>query len=336
MKHVFYVHSAITERLARAIIEQEDIDEFLILSTARYESHESSVVNIDEVYPLEGLRYKLFKNWSAIIQGDREISRLVGGEYHLYVPQTALQRIRLLLSHRLCSGFSLMEEGLLSYCTREQLDTLMPFEAETTRNWIAYLGRLGRGEFHRDDPDNVYALREEAFPEYKAKKIVQVEFEPSTYSHRIDSNDCILVCESLKYYSSKIASLYISSFVEVLVRLNQNYDRVHFKLHPDNYGTWQEALFKSLISRHCTDAVEIDRSAYLEDIAISSGSDVVVHLSSTGLYCGMFSDGQAFSFHDIFQANAVGIDTEEFSWVPDAFWNSVRPMTASEPATLRA
>jgi len=333
MTHLFYVHSAITEKVAQAIIREEDIQELAFVSPSRYDPKSDRKLDskTEDIYEIKGTRFNVFKNWWPIWRGDRRIDKLLGDQYHLYVPQTAMHRIQLLMSHPSCEGFSIMEEGLSSYYSKSQRVKAYPPPKRSLRRYIAYLGRLGTGEFIQEGYRKVYAIREEAFPEIDSKHIVDLQFDDENYSSAIKNTDCIVVCESLTFYDQETSCVYVSSLTRALQIINARYDVVHYKLHPDNYNTWQESFLKNLIDTFCEEAREIDRASYIEEVAVQTGADIIVNISATGLYCGMFADGCVYSFADIFkQIGKDIVSLTEIENAPPMYWRRVRQLNGTE------
>ena len=331
MTNLFYVHSALTEKIARAVSAKVK-GPSVVISQQRYKT-EWAERSAEEIYDLEEFRYHIFKNWGRIWRGDRAVSQLTGGTFHLYAPQTAIEPVRLLLSHRHCDGFSIFEEGLMSYCTREQMNTVVPPDRGPVRRRIGYLGRLGTRTFCREGYDTLYVVQEEAFPDRTDKEVVPVEFGDRSPKHDFGEADCILVLESINFYDKKTSCIYLGALIQVLKEMRARYETIYYKLHPDSYGGWQEPILKRVIDQFAPPATEIDRSANVEDVAIHAGVDVVLNISSTGLYCGLFSEGSVYSFHDVFVAN-YPVDDEDLidgrvsgisDWIPDIFWSNTRP-----------
>jgi hypothetical protein len=333
MKDVFYIHSALTEEIAIEVSKKKNKIESIYLEDERYNSKIKSSVSIENIYNFEKTKYNIFRRWKNILEGDKRISRMVEDSFNLHVPQTTIKEIRLLLSHWLCSGFSIMEEGLTSYCTQDEINSLIPPEEEPITRRVAYLGRLGKREFYRPSYDNVYAATNKSFPGYGNKTILDIEFGVDDDSKKIEKSSCILILESLKYESKKYSCSYIYALSRAVQYANNQYEKLHYKLHPDNYERWTERLFKNIIGRGMSPVEEIGRSTSIEDIAIGSGADVIVNLSATGLYCGLFSDGDVYSFFNILDSSISmegkkggGEFSDEFSWVPEIYWENVQPI----------
>jgi hypothetical protein len=240
----------------------------------------------------------------------------------------------MLLSHRLCSGFSIVEEGLMSYLTSDQLEKMISPEEESIGQKIKCLGRLGEYSFYREGYEKIYATNEEAFPGRKNKEVLDVNFGRGEGHAQIGEDECILVLDSLTHYEKEKSCTYVLSLSAALEILEERYEKLHYKLHPDSYGNWQEETMETALGRLECPVREIDRSASIEDVAIGSPTDVVVDLSSVGLYCGMFSDGNVYSFHDILSLSH-GTDCDQkpagqvsniADCVPDVFWEHVEPL----------
>lgn len=326
--HVFYVHSSITNKLAESIIRSDKLRDCVKISHGRYKAKKGDVECFEDPFNLPSFRFNVFKNWSAIRAGDKQITQQIRRPFHAYVPQTSLLSIQLLLSHPLCEGFSLLEEGLLSYCTKDQLDVIRPPKKQSLFRRLSNLNRINKVvEFYEHSYKKAYAITKSSFPDFERKEVVSLVAPEDNSAGEVQRDHCILILESLAYYENEIACTYAATLVEVLQTLRRHYSKMHYKLHPENYGTWQENLFKNLIGRYGPPAAEIDRGAVIEDVAVISGADVFVNVSSAGLYIGMITDGRVYSFSNIFRQNgAVTQSEEETAWIPDVFWDYVQPL----------
>ncbi|WP_263831213.1 polysialyltransferase family glycosyltransferase [Salinibacter sp.] len=334
-KNIFYVNSNIVKKVCKKIINKEDKKEYKIIFENRHRRINEKINSIEEIYNLKRKNKRdVLKNWLQIKSGDQIVSEIAGGEFHLYVPYTHFEEVRMLLSHRLCSGFSIVEEGLMSYLTPEQMEKMVPPEEESIGQKIKCLGRLGEYSFYRDGYEKMYATNERAFPGRMNKEVLDVDFGGGEGREEIGKGECILVLDSLTHYEKEKSCTYVLSMSAALDVLEENYEKIHYKLHPDSYGNWQEGVMKAALGRLECPVREIDRSASIEDVAIGSPADVVVDLSSVGLYCGMFSDGNVYSFHDILSA-ADSTDCDEkpasevsniADCVPGVFWEHVEPL----------
>jgi len=315
-------------------MEEEGIEEYNVIKESRHSDTKENKT-IEEIYRLKrGKKRNVLKNWAQIKRGDERVSEIAGGEFHLYVPYTHFEEVRMLLSHPLCSGFSIVEEGLMSYLTPGQMEKMIPPEEESVGQKIKCLGRLGEHSFYREGYEKIYATNERAFPERKNKEVLDVHFGEEGGRAEIGTDECILVLDSLTHYEKEKACTYVLSLSAALNVLEERYEKIHYKLHPDSYGNWQADIMTAALGRLRCPVREIPRSASIEDVAIGSPADVVVDLSSVGLYCGMFSDGNVYSFHDILStADSTDCDRKPASevsniadCVPDVFWEYVEPL----------
>jgi len=334
-KSIFYVNSNIVEKVCKSIIDYEEIGNYEVIKEVRHSKSGEKGNIAEEIYDLRrGKKRNILENWLGIRDGDQIVSEIAGGEFHLYVPYTHFEEVRMLLSHRLCSGFSIVEEGLMSYLTPDQMEKMVTPMTPSLGQKIKCLGRLGEYSFYREGYETLYATNERAFPGRKNKEVLDVNFEDEGGSEEIGAGECILVLDSLTHYEKEKSCTYVLSLSAALDVLEERYERIHYKLHPDSYGSWQADALKGALARVECPVREIDRSASIEDVAIGSPADVVVDLSSVGLYCGMFSDGDVYSFHDILsKADTTDCDQKSPSevsniadCVPDVFWEHVEPL----------
>jgi hypothetical protein len=223
-----------------------------------------------------------------------------------------------------------MEEGLYSYCTQKKLEGILPLGNANTRLNIKSLGRLGEKKFCREGYSKLYAFNRKAFPGLGRVEVVPFQVADTRYEYNIGDEECVWICESLSYMHTENVSISVASIVEVLSRLEERYNKVYFKIHPDSYGGWQRQLLINLVDRYGPTSREIGRAECIEDIAVGTGADVVLNVSSTGLYCGLFSSGTVYTYHDIFSSNGNGVGVYKKDgrtpndWVPGVFWRNVK------------
>jgi hypothetical protein len=334
-KSIFYVNSNIVEKVCKSIVKKYKIKSYKFIKEKRHSKRNEESKAAEEIYELKrGKKREILRNWSRIKSGDRIVSEIAGGEFHLYVPYTHFEEVRMLLSHRLCSGFSIVEEGLMSYLTPDQMEKMVTPMTPSLGQKIKCLGRLGEYSFYREGYETLYATNEQAFPGRQSKEVLDVQFGEGEEGAEIGKDECILVLDSLTHYEKEKACTYVLSLSAALDVLEERYEKIHYKLHPDSYGTWQADAMEAALGRLECPVREIDRSASIEDVAIGSPADVVVDLSSVGLYCGIFSDGAVYSFHDILStADRTDCDQKPASavsniadCVPDVFWEHVEPL----------
>ena len=335
-KNIFYVNSNIVEKVCKYLIEEEGIEEYGVIKESRHSDTKENKT-IEEIYSLKrGKKRDVLKNWTQIKRGDEIVSEIADGEFHLYVPYTHFEEVRMLLSHPLCSGFSIVEEGLMSYLTPAQMEKMVTPTTPSLGQKIKCLGRLGTYSFYREGYEKLYATNHKAFPERGNKEILNVDFGGERGSQEVGEEDCILILESLTHYEKETSCKYILSMAEAVNILEEKYEKIHYKIHPESYGNWQADTMRAMLCRSGCPTREIDRSASIDDIAIGSPADVIVDLSSVGLYSGMFSDGDVYSFHNILSTmDSTDCDEKPPSQVsnisdciPDVFWEYVEPLRA--------
>jgi hypothetical protein len=130
--------------------------------------------------------------------------------------------------------------------------------------------------------------------------------------------------------------IYISTLSRVVSILEKRYKKIYFKLHPDNYLNENDGVFKSIVEMGSACTREIDQERSIERLAVGSNSDVIVNLSSAGLYCLLFSDSKVYTFYNMFRRHAerAGLEPENIlgfeRFVPDVFWDNALPLEGGE------
>lgn len=329
MKHLFYIHSHITKKISKQIIKTKDLHkDSIFVFPSRYESlsEYKTVNNIDKIYALNYSTWKFYVNYFNILKADYFVSNLCDKDYfHLYLPQTRMPWIMMLMSHKLCAGFSLIEEGMASYYTKQAMENKYLGTNENLTKSLYSMFRLGKNDFFRDGYTKVYGLSQDSFPGFPRKEIIDIDFSNKKLEFEFTDDDCILVCETVAYFNKEKSTVYIAGFVMCLKILQKKYKNVYFKLHPKQYNSWESLFFKNLIYEYFSEATEIPRNCSLEEIAATfQGIDFIVNLSSVGLYAGRLGN-KVFSFSNILAKLGVGIKvvTNQIKMTPELFWKYV-------------
>lgn len=119
MKHVFFVHSAITYLVSKEIISQEKIDikNCVLLSTQDYfeklpyKESEVGKVFIIDIYKLQKIKNPILREH----QINKYISSNIKEKYLFYTPHDLFLPAKYFIFHPLCSKYFYIEEGMASY-----------------------------------------------------------------------------------------------------------------------------------------------------------------------------------------------------------------------------
>jgi hypothetical protein len=329
MKGLFYVHSAITEKISREVARRNH-DESLFVEDYRYSCSFENSIGVEELYDLRP-NDGVMAIWKRIIRGDDKLKSLVGEKFHLYAHHVSYKEVQIIMSHKMCRGHSIIEEGLDSYLTENVVEKKLKGIGRGLREKAKYMMRVGEKEFFRGDEDKYYATNKKAFPGRGNKEVVELKFGGEKLENR--KGCCILVCESMKYWGKEMSCRYLSSLAYAARMIKEEYKKVYFKVHPDSYGKWEEGVTKQVLREFGPVSEEIERSQSIEDLAIGAGLDVFVYLSSVGLYCGMFSDASVYSFYQA-APETTGRqndpDLESLQYVPDVYWDHVQLLNQGE------
>jgi hypothetical protein len=329
----FYVTSFITEKISEKIIEEEGIKDFVVISNERYEPYREKFVYEDEIYEIKKpLKSNLIKNWKNIIEGKNKISELSENGFSLYIPNSNIETVQILLSQEECEEFSFIEEGFTSYCKPESIKKSKDGVIRRLKNKFSYMGNIAEGKVFREGYSRAYCLSEYAFPGWERKKVISTKISPFEDEKYMGKESCILVIDSMRALESIKKEIYMSTLSRVVSILEGRYEKVYFKLHPDNYLNENDRVFRSIVEMCSACTREIDQKRSIERLAVGSNSDVIVNLSSAGLYCLLFSDSKVYTFYDMFRRHAerAGLEAENIlgfeRFVPDVFWDNALPL----------
>lgn len=275
---------------------------------------------------------KFWKGWKKLQEFDSLIQQLVQEEsYHLYTHQTSMDFIRLFMSHKQCSGFSLIEEGVVSYLPLDKVNNeLFPTGMSTWRydvlKWINFFGRLSFPiRFFDSSYTRVYGLSDYSFPFFPRKELLSLPFNNTEkcnpYKH-------ILVLDASVESGLLSKEAMRAAMEESLERIVQNnVSELWVKYHPEQllqpsvYRFYDE-LFKSFESR--INITEIPQDVCLELLAGNvelKELTFYVFVSSVAIYaslCGreVYSFASLISKYDAKYASTLND-------LPAAFWRSV-------------
>lgn len=297
--HLFLVHSHITYLVARAVIDQRGLATeqvgffalrgFLPPADGRFDA---PLVGFDHdlVPRRRKQRPSMRRAREMLADVDRQLTRLTGGRrFHLYTPQTMEPNIQVLKNSRACAGFSFIEEGLHSYCTRAQIER--SHSPRPARLWerLAYRNRVRNARFF--DPGNcaAYGVHPAVFPDLHGRRVLDraiVAIDPRLAA----GVEHLLVFDSLASYRR----IRLHSLLAVLQRLldwlaASGVDRLHYKLHPAQVGTDEQRTVEALLNRAGLRVERLADALSLEGLARARpDTNWYVNLSSAGFYAALF------------------------------------------------
>ncbi len=337
MKHIFLIHSHITRDMAWAIIRRERIalDDAVFLWDRKFETKEEGVRVVDLNLPDEHfLIYKNpFRGWRNLLEIGRFIDDLSPVDFICYLPHTYSDFANLMVNHSRCSGYNLMEEGMGSYCSVEEINLVVPpcilGWRQRLLSQFLYMGRFKDRRFFRRDYIAVYGTSEQAFPGFDRKVVVDL-FSESTGSgaHRsAPSVFKVIVLESVVETRVVTEEEFMFGFDQMLKllksRLNEG-DVVYIKRHPYQYvkPEFSDRLIAHLRERVPAHEVrELGGDVSLEKMALNGGAEFYLSVSSVSIYASRLGS-KVYSY-----ARSIGRSSPEFmrslEQAPQVFHDSV-------------
>lgn len=310
MKHIFYIHSYITYFVSIQVIKLHNFkpEQCVFLYGRGFKPKQQSIKVTEHVSPFShyptntfALERKFWKTWEKLRHFDAFVRKITGGDlFHLYTNQTGIDFIRLLKENRSCTGFSILEEGLYSYYTLDQLNSELcpplgrPSLIYRILHFLNFTGRLPCNKIYLDPTyDTVYGISDEAFPTYPRRTILPFPFEKVTEAQG-EKETNILVFDSFMEYGVIKGSVFEKALDKTFDYLKkEGVKEVYIKYHPEQYtSTTYLNNARSLISKYKVDLTihELEREASLEIIASDKTNPRVVFytfFSSIGLYAAM-------------------------------------------------
>lgn len=307
MKHLFYIHSHITYLVSLQVIKHKKLqpEDCVFMYGRRFEANSPnpSIKSITIPYTQQPVNSfavdkRFWKGWGKLRDFNKLIEQLIGkSTYHVYTHQTSMDFIRMFMSHKQCTGFSLIEEGVVSYLTLDKVNNeLRPVGKATWRyealKWINYWGQLSFPiRFFAPDYTHAYGLSSYSFPGFARKEVLPMAVdnvaEELPYKH-------ILVLDASaenKLTSTESMQAALTQAMEWLVK--EGVDELWVKYHPEqlakpqSYNTYKD-VFASFENR--IHVRELPQQVCLELLAGNQelkGLTFYVFVSSVGIYAAM-------------------------------------------------
>lgn len=207
MKHWFIVHSPIAQMVAPRLIEFLNLreSECRYLAARGFGHDDSGIESVDWWFcgfpetKHFGPNVSLWKVRRLLRKCDRWIEQVAGGEsYHLYLPNTAALETRILISHPLCAGFSIVEDGASAYFPHptagksiEQTVSLfksndLSYHRRGLRGRLSHWLKFGKRVpsvpvFFDPGYAAIYGLHELSFQGFPRRSVIGLPFEKRQY-----------------------------------------------------------------------------------------------------------------------------------------------------------
>src|SRR5215217_871201 len=131
MKHLFYIHSHITFLASIKSINFLKLDYtdcVFIIHRGKIDDYKFSKVKMVEfIYNHHNIETytiskKFWKNWKKLDKLDEFINIAISNNYFtFYTPHTYASFLALIVTHKKCKGYNIIEEGLGSYLKKDKL-----------------------------------------------------------------------------------------------------------------------------------------------------------------------------------------------------------------------
>ncbi|TPE44708.1 hypothetical protein [Pontibacter mangrovi] len=307
MKHLFYIHSHITFIVSLQVIKYKKLKhEDCVFMYGRKFVPESDSLGIKHItvpyvqQPVNSfaVEKRFWKGWAKLHGFNKLIEQLIGkSEYHVYTHQTGMDFIRMFMSHKQCSGFSLIEEGVVSYLTLDKVNKeLRPVGKATWRyealKWVNYWGRLSFTiRFFDPGYAHAFGLSPSSFPGFPRKKLLPLAIENAAdelpYKH-------VLVLDASVENKLTTAESMQMALKKTLDWLEKNGVReLWVKYHPEQVEKpASSVLYKDIFASYESRITirEIPQQVCLELLAGSQELKELtfyVFVSSVGIYAAM-------------------------------------------------
>jgi len=295
--HLFLVHSHITDIVARGVVRQRGLDPEHVgfLATRGFSSATGTDIRIVpfdfELVPRKRKqRPTIRQGWRTLATIDARLRLLTGGSaFHFYTPQTMEPIAQVVRRSPGCRGFSFIEEGLHSYCTRAEIALTHP--PRTPKLWerLAYRNRTRKAQFFDPGHCHAYGVSDAVFPDLD-NRVVLVDVLRPTPPGRVAGIDHVLVFDSLSVYRRVALESLLAALSRLFERLrSERVAMLHYKLHPAQVDSPEQAAVEAALRDSGIPVRRLDDELSLEGLALARpAATFYVNLSSVGLYAALF------------------------------------------------
>jgi hypothetical protein len=295
--HLFVIHSPITRFVAEAAARHERLDSArVVLLAARGAQAEGLAGRCVPVSYTDVPRSP--RNLRQVLSCRRSVRRIddlvsratADQEFHLYTPQTLERFIQIVRSHRGCRGFSFLEEGLYSYCTRAEIARTHPRMRIRLGDRLGYGRRVRAASFFEPGHTRAYGVAPEVFPDLSGRVVLPDAIPPAPAA-AVQGIDHVLVLDGLTAQRRVRLDSVLAALTRLLGRLrSEGVARLHYKLHPAQMTAEVDAIEAALrAGRPALEAVRLPDQLALEGLARARPETRwYVNLSSVGLYAAQF------------------------------------------------
>ncbi|WP_299825415.1 polysialyltransferase family glycosyltransferase [uncultured Pontibacter sp.] len=307
MKHLFYIHSTVTYFVALEVIKYKKLDKHaccLLLGRGfkqlyKFSEIKQSIVPFSHhLFDSFAVEKQLWNGWRKLRAFDDYVAQITNSDsFHLYTNQSGTSFIQLFISHRKCSGFSFLEEGMASFYPISKINNeICPAGYATSfyklLKHLNYFGRLSQNPYFYDEGyDKVYGISEAAFPEFRNKIILDNPFYNSEASNCINGH--LIALDALYEYGIVEKAVYVQAIEKMFLYFQKRkVDQIYIKYHPEQYNNATHLQeIRNVVTRYKRGikVIELSSTCSLELIAGNNLADInfYVFLSSVGLYAGM-------------------------------------------------
>ena len=257
--HIFYTHSWVTQVVIESIIEKNSIpsERVILLYDRNFQFHLNPalkgrfkspknfrLINIRDMI-LANYRLAKFQQWFYNLTSHHP--------YHLYVPHLLKPSLKILSTLPECRSTSIIEEGILSYRTREYINDRFPGNVNETLRRLTMNRLLMRALAKKtidESIDHAYAFNPEAFTYFKSRTVLKEQFQKLVQGYAAEepvTNLFVLLAFVTGQHKINI-DRYFERFEKVIQYIisKAHGQTVHYKYHPSDSAEVRERTEKLL------------------------------------------------------------------------------------------
>lgn len=298
MKHVFCIHSHITQLMMHRIIQEKRIDknDIIVFSFRKFQlgHNQYKVVHLPSAPelsydPSKNLLNKLTQHLQVPFKTAKWLIKvcvvLKFKKAELYIPHSNFHAWNILKSFMIFQHFNYIEEGTFYYLKENplQIKRKTPYKYR-----IQYLGLLKQRVAFSKDAKHSYVFSKEVISDIPNP--IYIDFKNSLHEFRnTNSTKEIIIAIDGASTNQQIISRdqHIAILSRICEHINYHYWQIPvlFKLHPNQVNTHEEAqAIRNLLKNKLDNCKELAQETMLEAYIGNKNKIIFTGISSLGLY----------------------------------------------------
>lgn len=332
---VFFIHSNITYLSSLAIIEAKNIQNPKLIFGRNFKSN-FFVNSYEKVYLSEKVdflskiptygKFLLFFSYFSSIQRFNKILKTVtkNNSFTCYIPHTKNFLMQLLINHKNCIAYNILDEGLLSYTTNQNfIKKTNAYYTESTigifMKYLKFLNHFNKSDYYnysKKSYNYLYLFFIQNTVNKKVKLLKLPKFETVNHNLNMLNDKTIFILDDYDSNNFVVKADYLKALTEVFTKFKIS--EAFIKIHPatkDKTAVFELFKSKNISVTLISDAIPIE-------VFLVYGKNISVYgfFSSLLFYASIFNQ-KSYSLLGYLKKQYI---VKDENLLPEIFYDKVK------------